>query len=163
MNITHERLVKKARAWVFRQCPVVISELASGRESPDVIGFGGGTTILVECKSSVHDFRSDHRKFFRSYPELGMGDKRWFLVPDNMVLPQAVPDGWGLLYLRGERIIEIRPSVVFPKDFREEQGILLSLIRRLGRTGEGTSIRLYSVQTKNRSVAIVEAPTLPLC
>ena len=54
--MTHSDLIKRAFAWLKnkRNCPIVASELSTGTwETPDVIGFNGWSTILVEAKVSV--------------------------------------------------------------------------------------------------------------
>lgn len=100
--LTHKDLVRKARLWLdgAMGCTIVISDLTTcNRETPDGIGFKsmGGLSVLVECKVSRSDFKADCKKIFRQHEHMGMGDKRYFMVPKGLVKPDEVQDPWGLV------------------------------------------------------------------
>lgn len=77
-------------------------------EQPDAIGFRNGVSCLVECKVSRSDFLADKKKHFRLNPESGMGDWRFFLCPKDMIHPDELPEGWGLLYDTGKQIRKVK-------------------------------------------------------
>lgn len=109
----HQHLVAKGERWLRSQgCSVVFADLVANTatgESPDLIGWRGGEThpvsILVEAKVSRQDFREDLKKHFR-YSASGMGDWRFYLVPQGLVTVNELPEGWGLLELSGRRILK---------------------------------------------------------
>ena len=67
-------------------------------ELPDAIGFRNGVSCLIEAKVSRSDFLADKKKRFRVEPSLGMGDWRFFICPPDLIKPEDLPQGWGLLY-----------------------------------------------------------------
>lgn len=151
----HDKLVKKGRAWAFRHYPLVVSELsASGAETADIVAFGHGYTAVIECKANRADFFVDQKKNVRRWPEQGMGDARYYLVPQGLITVQELPDGWGLLELKGERVFKTVESRLFEKKARAELSVLVSIIRRLNPEIPGVSIRFYQIQTGNRSTVI---------
>jgi len=135
--MTHEKLVTRAVVWLRSYgCGVVLSEqsCASG-ETPDAIGWKRGChSVLVECKVSRADFLIDREKPFRCKAERGMGCERFYVAPAGLILPSGLPDGWGLLELRGR---EIRMSIASSKKlrgavgFRYEMNLLLASLRRV--------------------------------
>ena len=116
---THASLVTKACAWVrTRGYRVVLSELGSTTkhgEMPDVIGWNGSKSIVVECKISRADFLADQAKPFRQAPDNGMGRQRYYFVPSGLLTEKDVEAcGWGLVVVTG-RLVHVRvPS----KDFK---------------------------------------------
>lgn len=99
---THAQLVERAGRWLLKtmRYPVVLLEpgYGGGCEVPDVLGFEGGRSILIECKASRSDFLSDKKKVARTRG--GMGAERWYFAPRGMIAAEEVPEGWGLLELR---------------------------------------------------------------
>jgi len=151
MSITHAELVDRARIWLARRCPVVATEVATAAEEiPDVIGWRGSTTLLVECKASRSDFAADRQKFFRGEPKYGMGYRRYYLTPPALVEFSELPAGWGLLELHGRGVRVIHESSKFrERNVRDEALILVSLLRRIGGQAPlGVSIKCYTIQTK---------------
>src|SRR5687768_8242931 len=135
--MNHDELVKRAFSWLKnnKRCSIVASELVtSGMETPDVIGWNGWVSMLVEAKISVSDFRADRRKIFRTLAGRGMGVHRYYIVPSDLVdviLP-LMPDGWGLLScgVRRKLVVE-RLSAVFQPNAHNEILYLSSVIRRI--------------------------------
>jgi hypothetical protein len=135
--MTHALLVRKAVEWLRHyRCGVVLSEQAcvSG-EMPDAIGWKRANhSVLVECKVSRADFLADRSKPFRQKPELGVGSERFYLVPCDLVRPDELPPGWGLLAYHHRRIQTLRPSkknLRSDQGFRCEMNLLLASLRRV--------------------------------
>lgn len=156
MTMTHDELVKRAFSWLKNKkgCTIVASELVTGNaETPDVIGWNGWLSILVEAKVSVSDFRADQKKVFRQDGR-GMGLHRYYIVPDELgdkVLP-GLPAGWGLLLCTvRKKIIVARLSSVFQNDKASEILYLSSVIRRIAMRDEplrGINVRCYTYQVE---------------
>jgi hypothetical protein len=135
--MTHAQLVEKAVRWLrFYRCGVVLSEQAciSG-EMPDAIGWKRANhSVLVECKVTRADYLADRTKPFRSKPERGVGCERFYLTPANLLRPEELLPGWGLLEVRGRGIETIRPSVKNLRTatgLRYEMNLLLASLRRV--------------------------------
>lgn len=143
---SHSELVLRAEKWLKAfGCKIVLREFVAYTptgEIPDALGWKGGHAILIECKASRSDFLSDKRKIFRKNPELGIGMNRFYMCPPEIIQPKDLPDGWGLLWVRGKRIERKTPfKNYFPADGRvknfynrSERGevaMLLSALRRL--------------------------------
>jgi len=146
--------------WEHQECDVVITELSSRAfEIPDAIGWQGVFTFLIECKTSVADFKKDKEKLFRNQL-LGMGDFRFFLTPIGLLNSLEIPDGWGLLETDGYQVNVIKDSIKFHKDAHGELLILLSMLRRLNIIEQGgMGIRTYLMETgvkKRATVSIIQ-------
>lgn len=154
----HSELVELAAQWLRKKCPIVVTELATSGEEPDAIGWHGHNSILVECKTSREDFRADAGKPFRFSDESGIGIRRYFLALPGVIAIDCLPPKWGLLEVTTKGVRMIRESEVFEANQRQEIGILLSCLRRIGQTApKGISIRCYTIETMNRATI-----TLPL-
>ena len=141
-EISHKELVKRAFAYLkfSLNCSVVFKErVASGSENPDAIGFHGGFSYLIECKSTRSDFLADAKKLFRKIPSQGMGGKRYYMAPVGLLQPSAIPEGWGLLEvygvppgLRNRTVKKAKESEYFQaRNASAEIAYLVSAIRRL--------------------------------
>jgi hypothetical protein len=132
MSTAHSEMCTRAVAWLksTMRCGVVLSELAVGVEVPDAIGWKSSGSFLVECKVTRKDFLSDRDKRFRRYPEEGLGQFRYFMVPDGIVSPEEVPDRWGLLYLRNGRVCLIKKPEAFKRYARQAEILLLAAALR---------------------------------
>jgi hypothetical protein len=153
--MTHAQLVEKAVRWLRHyRCGVVLSEQAcvSG-EMPDAIGWKRANhSVLVECKITRADFLADRAKPFRSKPERGVGCERFYLTPANLVRPEELPTGWGLLELRGRGIEMIHLSAKNLRTatgLRYEMNLLLASLRRVEVRIEPQSITDF-LKWKNR-------------
>jgi len=163
--MTHAQLVSKAVHWLRRyRCGVVLSEQAcvSG-EMPDAIGWKRAChSVLVECKVTRSDFLADRAKPFRLKPEQGVGCERFYLVPAGLVRREELPQGWGLLELRHNRIESTHPSAKNLRSatgFRYEMNLLLASLRRVEVRVEPQSITDF-LKWKNR-MAEYNRGTLP--
>ena len=97
--MNHSELVAIGKRWLRSNgCSVVVTEIASvSRETPDIIGWRYGESILIEAKTSRADFLSDKKKFFRQFPDKGMGNYRYYLAPKGLLKQSDLPDKWLLL------------------------------------------------------------------
>ena len=98
----HRKLVERGGFWLNNRirCSVVLLERGSGWENPDVIGWHGWTSYLIEVKVSRADFFADAKKNSRHFQGRysGMGCYRYYLCPQHLIQPEEVPEGWGLLW-----------------------------------------------------------------
>lgn len=111
-------------------------------ELPDAIGFRSGASCLIEVKCSRADLLADRKKQFRIAPEKGMGDWRFFLSEPGIVEIPDLPEGWGLLHVKGGRVIKIhgwrgntmwlrREKKPFQANKQAECDYMYSALRRL--------------------------------
>jgi hypothetical protein len=146
---THSALIECARAWLWKQrCCLVITDMThGGRETADAIGWNGRFSTLVECKASRSDFLADSKKPFRREPERGMGARRYFCAPKGLIRVDELPESWGLLEIgaTGIRIAHESGHFQSVDGTREEVSLLISAIRRIGRTApEGINVKFYT-------------------
>jgi hypothetical protein len=130
--------------------------MTASREEPDAIGFKpGGYSCVIEVKVSRSDFNSDIKKASRR-TLVGMGDLRYYLVPEGLVGVHEIPKGWGLLVWKGKGIYQALNAMPFLKDSREELNLFVSCIRRVHGRIQGTSIKHYKYITKSRAALITK-------
>lgn len=150
--MTHADLVARAAQWLHaRRCVVVVTELRSGHETPDAMGWRQAFSTVIECKASRADFRADAKKFFRKHEYLGLGYSRYYMTPPGLIREDEIPSGWGLLEAHATRVKVVRRSQPFPdRAIDSEVKMLLSCIRRIGQTAPvGVSVKFYTYRTKN--------------
>lgn len=170
--MTHDDLIKRAFSWLQNQkgCSIVASELVTGiTETPDVIGWNGWTSILIEAKVSLSDFRADQKKIFRKLSDRGMGVFRYYIVPlelrDKVV--HLLPYGWGLLSMSPRRKVLVeKQGLVFQHNQSHEILFLSSVIRRIAMKNEplrGINVRCYTYQadTEPKAELFVEPDSVP--
>lgn len=162
---THDELVEMGKRWLSKPwrnstrgghgaCSVILTEITTAsNETPDMIGWSGSKSTLIECKTSLSDFRADAKKFFRVCSEQGVGDFRYYLAPEGVIPLAELPDRWGLLEINGKGKIRcLRASDCFHANHRNEKLILLSVLRRVTIVPEKcVSLRVYTAQTKGRA------------
>ena len=163
--MTHAQMVEKAVHWLRRyRCGVVLSEQACvNGEMPDAIGWKRAHhSVLLECKVSRADFLADRAKPFRLKPQQGVGCERFYVTPAELVRPEELPAGWGLLEYRHGRIETVRASETNLRTatgFRYEMNLLLASLRRVEVRIEPQSITDF-LKWKNR-MAEYNRGTLP--
>lgn len=119
--------------WLGRQCSVVLYEFATkAKENPDVIGWAPGSgSVLIECKLSRSDFLQDATKKVRSNPRIGMGQRRYYLSPAEVVQVKDLPPKWGLLWVTKGQVIVKRQARGFPeRNLLAEVHFLSAMLRR---------------------------------
>lgn len=108
----HEKQSRLAAKWAKKQgFPIVATNLGSGRsrEKVDLIAFRSSCSLMIESKVSRSDFLADKKKPERYLG--GVGTYRFYVTPLNMITKDDLPSGWGLLYVDGNKVIEVvRPQ-----------------------------------------------------
>ena len=136
-NSKHRELCLLGAKWLkrlrFGGVKYVSVELVTqGWELADVWGTTGFRTYLIEVKVSRADFLRDAKKTVRENPGDGIGNFRYYLCPDGIILPQEIPDSWGLLYEIKGKISVIKDAKEQDANNRAENAILCSIMRREG-------------------------------
>ena len=119
--------------WLSRQCSVVLYEFASvSNEYPDVIGWAPGAgSVLIECKLTRSDFLKDAAKAVRRNPRVGMGQRRYYLCPADLIQLKDLPPKWGLLWaVKGQIITKREPRGYPERNLAAEVQFLSSMLRR---------------------------------
>jgi hypothetical protein len=112
---------------------VVLYEFATAaNENPDVIGWAPEAgSVLLECKLSRSDFLRDAQKTVRKDPRAGMGQRRYYLCPPNVIEVKDLPPKWGLLWAVKNGIEVRREARGHPeRNLLAEVRFLSSMLRR---------------------------------
>jgi len=152
--MTHKELVEIGKKWLWQKCDIVVTELTTGiSETPDVIGWKGGISTLIECKANRQDFLSDKHKGSRRVPGMGVGNWKYYLALPGIIKEHEIPEKWGLLEIdKNRKIYCLRKSQYFKVGFFGEITILVSCIRRIGQNPpKNMSVRAYKYKTKCRA------------
>lgn len=132
--MTHDDLVLRGVAWLRRhhRCSRVFAEMVTGApETPDLIGWRLGFSMVVECKVSRSDMRRDSRKA-HAHESRGMGAFRWYLIPAGLHVRDLVPAHCGLAEVDGCRVrIIVEAPYREQRDMGSEAQVLLSALRRM--------------------------------
>ena len=147
--MNHADLVERAARWLQGtvRCGVVsTANYNVGQSIPDAIGWTSSKSYLVECKASRGDFRRDLKKFHRQYAEHGMGNVRYYLTPPGLLLPDELPEHWGLLEARPTQVRVVKDADCFltPKVARNERGLLCKLLKQARE--ENAALRIVAVE-----------------
>ena len=111
---------------------IAVELCTCGTENTDVWGYDGYCTAVIEVKTSHADFLADQKKWWRTdaSPELRAGNLRWYLCPEDVIKPEELPIGWGLLYWNGKQIIpQVSPTTQLATGHADMK-ILNSILRR---------------------------------
>lgn len=147
MQYDHDELVALGVKWLNRKCVVVTSEMCTGVESPDVIGWlNNGDSILIECKISKSDFIKDSSKSFRMSPHTGAGKRRYYLTEPGLINVDDLPSNWGLIEVKNNRYSVKRRPTKQLHNAVVENSLLISACRRLaGRPVDSVSVKFYPI------------------
>lgn len=120
---SHSELCALGVKWMSRAksqsgpgCLFSLSETRSGYtgEAPDVIGWrvaygpqAGFDSVLIECKTSLADFRADEKKPFRIDAAKGMGVYRYYLAPEGLLTVDMIPEKWGLIQVNARGHLKV--------------------------------------------------------
>jgi hypothetical protein len=129
----HSTLVAMGVRWLGRQCSVVLYEFATAAdENPDVIGWAPEAgSVLIECKLTRTDFLKDAAKAVRKNPRAGMGHRRYYLCPADLIQVKDLPPKWGLLWFAKGQVIVKREARGHPeRNLTAEIRFLSSMLRR---------------------------------
>jgi len=98
-------------------------------ETPDVIGFYSGRSVLIESKTNRRDFLNDKKKPHRN--GCGIGDYRLFLCKEDLIHPDELYDDWGLLYTDGKKVWLVEDAEFRPdRDKTHDTMVMYSIMRR---------------------------------
>jgi hypothetical protein len=134
---THDDLIARGVKWLVGQrgksyySPIIVHELVCYLpEIPDILGMNSDYTTLIECKTSLADFKKDAHKPFRN--SSGLGTYRFYLCPVGQIPLSLIPDDWGLLYCHANKITVEKDAPAHDKlkTRYEEYSVLYSLVRR---------------------------------
>ena len=130
-------------------------------EFPDVFLVGLGWTKLYEIKVSRSDFLADQKKKCREkhcaprfwgyntkmplppekwliqYPHLGI--HRYYVCESGLILPEELPEGWGLYWVNGKKFFQKQESGKWRPDVHAERDIITHAFRRFA-SGDTTGI-----------------------
>lgn len=137
---THRDLCLKASKYLKNKgikknskCSYVVCELERIGESPDAFGWSINSTQLIEVKVSRSDFLSDKKKFWRKFPDKGIGKYRSYLCPEGLIKETDLPKYWGLLFINDNgkisEIVKPEPQI---NNTTEEICLISSILRREG-------------------------------
>jgi hypothetical protein len=129
----HSTLVAMGVRWLARRCSVVLYEFATAAdEDPDVIGWASSAgSVLIECKLSRSDFLKDAKKTVRKNPRAGMGQRRYYLCPADVIQVKELPPKWGLLWVtKGQVIVKREARGHAERNLIAEVQFLSSMLRR---------------------------------
>lgn len=151
MSFTHRELCLKAVKFLRNKakCKYVVCELERIGESPDAFGFGGIITHLIEVKVNRSDFKNDKNKIFRMFPQIGIGQHRYYMCPTGLITASELPQNWGLLWVdsKGDITIELLASIQ-PSNTLEEIELICSILRREGIAPKIFSYKKYKDEIK---------------
>ena len=136
--MTHAELVALGHRWLTNRGHTCFTEFATqDNESPDVIGWKGGLSTLLEAKADRGDFLSDKLKPARRRL-FALGRKRYYICPWGLIHPDELSERWGLLWVRSGRVFMKMSAAPFPEyDWMGELRFLNSMVRRVDiRLGE---------------------------
>jgi hypothetical protein len=138
--VQHATLVALGVRWLSRKCSVVLYELAAAKEeNPDVIGWAAGAgSVMIECKASRADFLKDAKKSVRKNPRTGMGQRRYYLCPPDVIQVKDLPPKWGLLWAVKNQITVQKEARGHPERNLLAEVRFLSLMLRRAQIRIGT-------------------------
>jgi hypothetical protein len=119
--------------WLSRRCSIVFYEFATlAEENPDVIGWATGSgSVMIECKLTRSDFLRDAAKTVRRNARAGMGQRRYYLCPAELIQIKDLPAKWGLLWAERGQIVVKREARGYPeRNLAAEVQFLTSMLRR---------------------------------
>ena len=105
---------------------------ASAQENPDVIGWAAAAgSIVLECKLTRQDFLADSRKPVRKNSRAGMGQRRYYLCPPDVIQVKDLPAKWGLLWVAKGQVAVQREARGHPeRNLLAEIRFLSAMLRR---------------------------------
>lgn len=119
-HYTHDDLVKIGAKWAnkFLKFPIVVTEMKciGSREQPDILAFNSHSSLMIECKTSLSDFRADFKKPERIGKLNAIGNYRLYLAPKGILNESLIPAGWGLIEVNEKgkvKIIKFRKGNIF--------------------------------------------------
>lgn len=157
-GITHSSLRLIGTEWLRKRemtCSVIISDLFSlsgadttRGEQADVIGWFGRWSTVIECKVSRKDFFDNQHK-----PWIGMGQWRYFLIPQALVSASEVPSDYGLLEWDGAKVhTTLEAPLRQDYDVHHEIELLITAIRCM--QPHGIRVNYYTSPVNKASMSV---------
>ena len=138
--VTHDELSLIVAKWLKKHsqnilipnCATIAVDMKTlEQEKPDVIGWNGCSSTMIEVKVGRGDFLQDFKKPFRQICENGVGQFRYYCCPSGLIKENEIPSKWGLLYLNNKNKIEIvKVAEIQQANLHAERNMLISLLRR---------------------------------
>lgn len=155
LRVQHATLVQLGVRWLSRQSSVVLYEAAAvKREIPDVIGWSGASSTLIECKVSRADFLRDASKKARTKAKLGMAQRRYYLCPAGVLQIDDLPAKWGLLWAEKNKVTVQREARGFSQRNHIAEIQFLSAMLRRAQIRIGTRPLSEWLRGENRFEAV---------
>lgn len=106
---SHNDLVQIGLKWMKKNGFALASaELKSLiKEIPDIVGFRAESSMIIECKCSMADFRADFKKPHRTIDGLGVGNYRLYLAEKGVLDINKIPSKWGFLEVDEKGRVEV--------------------------------------------------------
>ena len=113
---------------------VTVEMCVQGCENPDIWGFNGWSTIVVEVKTSRSDFLNDRKKFWQQpgNEECLGGIYRYYLTPKGLLSKDDLPPQTGLLEWDGKNITRAIAAERHTVSNHADMLMMASLLRREG-------------------------------
>lgn len=161
--ITHDELARVGAQWLHRNCHNVVlvdPKTTASDEIPDIIGYKGVTSTLIEVKVSRTDFEVDAKKSHRQVNGkgniAGMGQIKYFLIPQEVGISfDEIPDEWGYLVYHKGKIKKVKEATKKPfnKDaMSREVPLLLNQLEKVLKY-EPTNLFFDHPEVKARRIA----------
>ena len=137
-NSRHKELCERGCKWLKRHdqnivipnCATVAVDMVTiENETPDIIGWSSGVSVMIEVKVGRCDFLKDRKKPFREICTDGVGELRFYLCPENLIKETELPESWGLLYETKRGIKIIKKAERQSANLAAERNMLTSFIR----------------------------------
>lgn len=118
-------------------------------EQCDVWGYDGNNTAVIEVKTSHSDFLADLKKECRkeTNKDYLCGNLRWYLCPKEVIKPNELPQGWGLLYWDGKKIYHVVAPKPFENTTKNDMRMLYSIMLR-----EKLPRKIYNYRGANTTI-----------
>ena len=135
LNILGDKFLRTSVKSLYK-CQITRIELVTGVfETPDVIGFYSGRSVLIESKTNRMDFLNDKKKIHRN--GVGIGDYRLFLCKEGVINEEDLYDDWGLLHTDGKKVWVVADATYridwdsgHPRDKTNDTMVMYSIMRR---------------------------------
>lgn len=108
IEMNHRGLCELARRLLVRKnvfnCTKAWAEICAGNsgEIADAYGLNSYSSVLIEVKMSISDFKADARKPHRQAGQ-GVGDFRYYMTPKGLLTIDMLPPKWGLIEVDDKR------------------------------------------------------------
>lgn len=166
--MTHQDLCRLAVKWLKNKgkCHVAVSEISTGVEIPDAIGYTKNKLktsrslsmsdtmhicTMVEAKISRSDYLQDAKKPYRVKPETGVGTLRYYICPQGLILPEEIPECWGLLWVNARGHVRLKKEATPQVSNRITEVFVLMKLAEIANDPDWVreNLKLYREMTNN--------------